>query len=145
MLLCSFVKNCFRSLPSRLLWPNLPTSLAKSVLRYEARLILRALELIGGVIRQAARLLELTHQGRQKILNNRHKDLQSEIAAIKAQKRGTSLSEGVSGGVDQDDDSEVKIVTILRLDTNLIFRSSGRVYSRRYSDKDLELVCTMGQ
>jgi CheY-like chemotaxis protein len=111
-------KNCFRRLSSRLLWPDLPTSLEKSVLRYEARLILRALELTGGVIRQAARLLELTHQGLQKILNNRHKDLQSEIAAIKARKRGTSLSEGASGELDQDDDSEVKIVTILHVEDN---------------------------
>jgi len=92
--------------------------LEKSVLRYEARLILRALELTGGVIRQAARLLELTHQGLQKILNNRHKDLQSEIAAIKARKRDTSLSEGVSGGLDQDDDSEVQVVTILHAEDN---------------------------
>jgi two-component system, chemotaxis family, chemotaxis protein CheY len=111
-------KNCFRRLSSRLLWPDLPTSLEKSVLRYEARLILRALELTGGVIRQAARLLELTHQGLQKILNNRHKDLQSEIAAIKARKRGNALTDGVSGGLDQDDDSEVKIVTILHVEDN---------------------------
>jgi two-component system, chemotaxis family, chemotaxis protein CheY len=111
-------KNCFRRLSSRLLWPDLPTSLEKSVLRYEARLILRALELTGGVIRQAARLLELTHQGLQKILNNRHKDLQSEIAEIKARKRGASLSEGVSDGLDQDDDGEVKIVTILHVEDN---------------------------
>jgi CheY-like chemotaxis protein len=111
-------KNCFRRLSSRLLWPDLPRSLETSVLRYEARLILRALELTGGVIRQAARLLELTHQGLQKILNNRHKNLQSEIAAIKARKRGTSFSEGVSGGLDQDDDSEIKIVTILHVEDN---------------------------
>ena len=111
-------KNCFRRLSSRLLWPDLPTSLEKSVLRYEARLILRALELTGGVIRQAARLLELTHQGLQKILNNRHKDLQSEIAAIKARKRGNPLSESVSDGLDQDDDGEVKIVTILHVEDN---------------------------
>ena len=111
-------KNCFRRLSSRLLCPDLPTSLEKSVLRYEARLILRALELTGGVIRQAARLLELTHQGLQKILNNRHKDLQIEIAAIKARKRGTSFSEGVSVGLDQDDDSEVHVVTILHVEDN---------------------------
>jgi len=111
-------KNCFRRLSSRVLWPDLPTSLEKSVLRYEARLILRALELTGGVIRQAARVLELTRQGLQKILNNRHKDLQSEIAAIKARKRPTSLGEGVSGGLDQDDDSEVKIITILHVEDN---------------------------
>lgn len=111
-------KNCFRRLSYRLLWPDLPTSLEKSVLRYEARLILRGLQLTGGVIRQAARLLELTHQGLQKILNNRHKDLQSEIASIKARKRGTSLSEGVNGGLDQDNDSEVKIVTILHVEDN---------------------------
>ena len=118
---CSFApssEELFRRLSSRLLWPDLPTSLEKSVLRYEAQLILRALELTGGVIRQAARLLELTHQGLQKILNNRHKDLQSEIAAIKARKRGASLSEGVSDGLDQDDDSEVKIVTILHVEDN---------------------------
>ncbi|MCA1577054.1 MAG: response regulator [Acidobacteria bacterium] len=111
-------KNCFRHLSSRLLWPALPTSLEKSVLRYEARLILRALELTGGVIRQAARLLELTHQGLQKILNNRHKDLQSDIGAIKERKRGNSRSEGVSGGLDQDDDCEVQVVTILYVEDN---------------------------
>jgi CheY-like chemotaxis protein len=63
-------------------------------------------------------LIELTHQGLQKIINNRHKDLQSEIAAIKARKRGGYLSEGVSDGLDQDDDSEVKIVTILHVEDN---------------------------
>jgi CheY-like chemotaxis protein len=111
-------KNCFRHLSGRVLWPELPTSLEKSVLRYEARLILRAFELTGGVIRQAARMLELTHQGLQKIVNNRHKDLQGEIALIKARKREASLTEGMIEGLDQDEDSEVRIVTILHVEDN---------------------------
>ena len=54
-------------------WTNY--SLDKSVHRYEARQIRRALEDAGGVIAQAARLLGLTHQRLQYMLKNPHKDL----------------------------------------------------------------------
>jgi CheY-like chemotaxis protein len=77
-------KNCFRRFVPRILWPDWPTSLRKSVLKHEARQIRRALEESGGVKVQAARLLELTHQGLEKILNTRHKDLQEVLATIKA-------------------------------------------------------------
>ena len=77
-------KECFRRFASRILWPDLPISLEQSVGRHEARLILRALEGTGGVIRQAARLLELSYQGLQKILNNRHKEIRKKIPIIRA-------------------------------------------------------------
>jgi CheY-like chemotaxis protein len=77
-------KNCFRSFVPRILWPDWPTSLRHSVLRHEARQIRRALEDSGGVIKQAARLLELTHQGLQRILNTRQKHLRQVLETIKA-------------------------------------------------------------
>ena len=77
-------KNCFRSFVPRILWPDWPTSLRQSVLRHEARQIRRALEDSGGVIKQAARLLELTHQGLQRILNTRQKHLRQVLETIKA-------------------------------------------------------------
>ena len=77
-------KNCFRRFVPRILWPDWPTSLRKSVLKHEARQIRRALEESGGVKVQAARLLELTHQGLEKILNTRHKDMQEVLTTIKA-------------------------------------------------------------
>jgi CheY-like chemotaxis protein len=61
-------------------WTNY--SLDKSVHRYEARQIRRALQDAGGVISQAARLLGLTHQRLHKILKNRHKDLRHVLAEI---------------------------------------------------------------
>lgn len=76
-------KNCFRSFVPRILWPDWPTSLRNSVLRHEARQIRRALEDSGGVIKQAARLLELTHQGLQRILNTRHIELRKTVFAMK--------------------------------------------------------------
>lgn len=87
-------KNCFRSFVPHILWPDWPTSLRKSVHRHEARQILRALEESGGVITKAAHLLELTHQGLQRILNTRQKDLNSKLAAIKAHDRGASPNSG---------------------------------------------------
>ncbi len=77
-------KNCFRSFVPRILWPDWPTSLRHSVLKHEARQIRRALEDSGGVIKPAARLLELTHQGLQRILNTRHKHLRLVLETIKA-------------------------------------------------------------
>jgi len=80
-------KNCFRRLASRLVLPDWPISLEQSVHRHEAKLILRALEDTGGVIKQAAGLLELSRQRLQKILNNRHKDLRLRIGDFKARNR----------------------------------------------------------
>ena len=77
-------KNCFRSFVPRILWPDWPTSLRNSMLKHEARQIRRALEDSGGVIKQAARSLELTHQGLQRILNTRQKQLRPVLEAIKA-------------------------------------------------------------
>ena len=76
-------KNCFQHFAFRLFWADLPLSLENSVHRHEARLILRALEETGGVIQQAAGLLELSRQRLGKILNNRHKDLRAQVTAIK--------------------------------------------------------------
>jgi CheY-like chemotaxis protein len=97
----------------------LPISLEQSVGRYEARLILRALEATGGVIRQAARLLELSYQGLQKILNNRHSDLRKLIPAIKARARNKSLpKEGVASAVGKSKDDEIRTVRILHVEDN---------------------------
>ncbi|HEX7773067.1 MAG TPA: response regulator, partial [Pyrinomonadaceae bacterium] len=90
-------KNCFRNFVPRILWPDWPTSLRNSVLRHEARQIRRALEDSGGVIKQAARLLELTHQGLQRILNTRHKELRKTLVAMKARKGIASLVENTIG------------------------------------------------
>ncbi len=112
-------KECFRRFMSRVLWPDLPISLEQSVGRYEARLILRALEAKGGVIRQAARLLELSYQGLQKILNNRHSELRKMIPAIKARARNESLAgEGVAPGFEKTKDGEIRTVRILHVEDN---------------------------
>lgn len=101
-------KNCFRRFASRLVWPDWPISLETSVHRHEAKLILRALEDTGGVIKRAAGLLELSRQRLQKILNNRHKGLRSKIAAIKARNRENSLI--------GHDASEIRAVRILHVE-----------------------------
>ena len=114
-------KECFRRFVSRILWPDLPISLEQSVGRHEARLILRALEATGGVIRQAARLLELSYQGLQKILNNRHKDVRQKIPAIKANARTKSLKnedEGIAIGKNKG--GEIRTVKILHVEDNEI-------------------------
>lgn len=85
-------KDCFRSFVPRILWPDWPTSLRNSMLKHEARQIRRALEDSGGVISQAAHLLELTHQGLQRILNTRQKDLKHVLAAIKARTPANDVS-----------------------------------------------------
>ncbi len=114
-------KECFRRFVSRILWPDLPISLEQSVGRHEARLILRALEATGGVIRQAARLLELSYQGLQKILNNRHKDIRQKIPAIKANARTKSLkNEDESTAIAKNKGGEIRTVKILHVEDNEI-------------------------
>ena len=112
------MKNCFRRFVPRILWPNLPTSLEESVHRHEARLIRRALEEAGGVIRQAARLLKLSHQRLQKLLNGEHKDLRRIIAAIKAGKPKTSLNKDANGDLTQGEgfSSEIHTIRILHVE-----------------------------
>lgn len=112
-------KDCFRRFVSRILWPDLPISLEQSVGRYEARLILRALEATGGVIRQAARLLELSYQGLQKILNNRHSDLRKMIPGIKARARNRSLAEErVRPAIGKNKGGEIRPARILHVEDN---------------------------
>lgn len=110
-------KECFRRFLSRMMWPELPISLEQSVGQYEARLILRALEATDGVIRQAARLLKLSYQGLQKILNNRHSDLRKMIPRIKAGARDKSRNKGVAL-VGKNKSHEVRTVRILHVEDN---------------------------
>lgn len=108
-------KNCFRSFVPRILWPDWPTSLRKSVHRHEARQILRALEESSGVIRKAAHLLELTHQGLQRILNTRQSNLRSLLEEIRAGKRVTFLTEDL-GALHQGKGSRSRAVSILHVE-----------------------------
>lgn len=111
--------ECFRRFVANILWPDLPISLEQSVERYEARLILRALEATGGVIRQAARLLELSYQGLQKILHNRHSELRKTIPAIKARARNKSLTkQGLTTALAKNQGGEIRTVRILHVEDN---------------------------
>ncbi|HYE65714.1 MAG TPA: sigma 54-interacting transcriptional regulator, partial [Pyrinomonadaceae bacterium] len=72
-------------------------SLEEEVLRFEADLIKRALEMAKGSITHAARLLGITHQGLAFILNGRHKNLLAARIPAKRRKRsviGTSRRKG---------------------------------------------------
>lgn len=109
-------KNCFRQFASRLFWPDLPLSLETSVQRHEARLILRALEETGGVIKRAAGLLKLSRQSLGKILNNRHKDLRAKIEVIKARNPAKPNQEKVSNGWGHYRSSAVAAVRILHVE-----------------------------
>ncbi|HSE33341.1 MAG TPA: helix-turn-helix domain-containing protein [Pyrinomonadaceae bacterium] len=62
-------------------------SLETEVLRYEANLIRQALEISGGSVTRAARMLGVTHQGLAFILNGRHKDLLSIRTPVKKRRR----------------------------------------------------------
>jgi len=62
-------------------------SLEAEVHRYEANLIRQALEVSGGSVTRAARLLGVTHQGLAFILNGRHKDLLSIRTPVKKRRR----------------------------------------------------------
>jgi hypothetical protein len=53
----------------------MPIDLHAELHRYEASLITKALVASGGSVTKAARLLGLTHQGLNFILNGRHKEL----------------------------------------------------------------------
>ncbi len=103
-----------------------PTPLDKSVHRFEARMIRRALEEANGVIAQAARLLVLTHQNLHNILNNRHNNLRKLAKALKARKRQTSLNNDVTGALINDTRSEVATVRILHVEDNRVIAETVR-------------------
>ncbi|HSS20711.1 MAG TPA: tetratricopeptide repeat protein [Pyrinomonadaceae bacterium] len=70
--------------------PNFLTgegTLEDQVLRYEAELIKRALDVSGGSVTRAARLLGVTHQGLAFILNGRQKNLLSSRKPAKPRRR----------------------------------------------------------
>jgi tetratricopeptide (TPR) repeat protein len=62
-------------------------SLEEQVLNFEGELIRRALEVSGGSVTRAARLLGITHQGLAFILNGRHKSLLSIRTPVKRRRR----------------------------------------------------------
>lgn len=113
-------KNCFRRFASRLMWPDWPLSLDRSVRRLETKLIRRALEDTGGVIKQAAGLLELSRQRLQKILKNRHKDLRQQIPEIKARARDKSLKEDEAFAFGKRRVSEKRTARILHVEDNAL-------------------------
>ena len=120
------LKNCFRLCGSRILWPPWPNSFEKSVHRHEARLILRALEETGGAIAKAARKLELSRQGLQRILNSRHEDLRTRIAEIKDRQRELSHSENSGGALSEENSSEINCVKILFVEDNQMVAGAVR-------------------
>ncbi len=62
-------------------------SLEQRVLRFEGKIIKRALEASGGSVTRAARLLGITHQGLAFILNGRHKNLLAVRTPVKPRRR----------------------------------------------------------
>src|SRR5204862_2742354 len=62
-------------------------SLEAEVLRHEGNLIKRALEVSGGSVTRAARMLGVTHQGLAFILNGRHSNLLSVRTPVKRRRR----------------------------------------------------------
>jgi CheY-like chemotaxis protein len=120
-------KNCFRSFVPRILWPDWPTSLRHSVLRHEARQIRRALEDSGGVIKQAARLLELTHQGLQRILNTRQKHLREVLEIIKARTTQTAVDRETGKSVSNSTIGSLRSVNrILHIEDNELVAGVAR-------------------
>jgi tetratricopeptide (TPR) repeat protein len=67
--------------------PALPCSLEAEVLRYEGKLIKRALESAGGSVTRAARLLGTTHQGLAFILNGRQRSLMSSRKPVRPRRK----------------------------------------------------------
>ncbi|MGH9969704.1 MAG: helix-turn-helix domain-containing protein [Pyrinomonadaceae bacterium] len=65
----------------------LACSLEEEVLRYEGGLIKNALEVSGGSVTRAARMLGITHQGLAFILNGRQRNLLSVRSPIKPRRR----------------------------------------------------------
>src|SRR5262249_43561627 len=96
----------------RILWPEWPVSLRKSVHRHEARHILRALREARGVVTKAAKDLGLTHQGLQQMLKTRHKELLKPLAEIKAGKEKIIPNDSW----DRAKDSEPRAVRILHVE-----------------------------
>jgi tetratricopeptide (TPR) repeat protein len=66
---------------------NKPCDLSGEVLKFEARLIRRALAQANGSVTRAARLLGMTYQGLAYVIGNRHKDLLSERSPVRRRSR----------------------------------------------------------
>jgi CheY-like chemotaxis protein len=110
---CAFyVLSLVRTVHSN--WINY--SYDRSVHRYEARQIRRALEDAGGVISQAARLLGLTHQRLHKILKNRHKNLRHVLAEIIASGQGSGMDAYAISDLDQATDKTTQAIRILHVE-----------------------------
>lgn len=95
-------------------WTNY--SFDRSVHRYEARQIRRALEDAGGVISKAARLLGLTHQRLHKILKNRHKNLRELLAEIIGSGQESGSDTDASSDLDQGSSEATQPIRILHVE-----------------------------
>ena len=95
-------------------WTNY--SFDRSVHRYEARQIRRALEDAGGVISKAARLLDLTHQRLHKILKNRHKSLRELLAEIIASGQESGSDADTISHLDQGSNEATQPIRILHVE-----------------------------
>jgi DNA-binding NtrC family response regulator len=110
---CAFyVLSLVRSVHAN--WTNY--SYDRSVHRYEARQIRRALEDAGGVISQAARLLGLTHQRLHKILKNRHKNLRHVLAEIIASGQESGVDADAIADLDQATDRTTQPIRVLHVE-----------------------------
>jgi CheY-like chemotaxis protein len=95
-------------------WTNY--SFDRSVHRYEARQIRRALEDAGGVISKAARLLGLTHQRLHKILKNRHKNLRELLAEIIGSGQESGSDTDAISDLDQGSNEATQPIRILHVE-----------------------------
>ncbi len=110
---CAFyVLSLVRTVHSN--WTNY--SYDRSVHRYEARQIRKALEDAGGVISQAARLLGLTHQRLHKILKNRHKHLRHVLAEIIASGQESGMDADAISELDQATDKTTQPMRVLHVE-----------------------------
>jgi CheY-like chemotaxis protein len=113
LLECAFyVLSLVRSVHST--WTNY--SYDRSVHRYEARQIRKALEDAGGVISQASRLLGLTHQRLHKILKNRHKHLRHVLAEIIASGQESGMDADAISDLDQATDKTTQPIRVLHVE-----------------------------
>ena len=95
-------------------WTNY--SFDRSVLRYEARQIRRALKDAGGIISKAARLLGLTHQRLHKILKNRHKNLRELLAEIIASGQESGSGADAISDLDQGSSEATQPISLLHVE-----------------------------
>lgn len=111
------LRKCARIVIDKLLGPKITDkgfNLTKVVRAYEARFITQALELTGGVVSRASKILGFKHHGSlTSLLKRRHKDL--EVKRTPATPRKATVI--VKKPVDSD---EVKPITILHVEDNKV-------------------------